>query len=116
MVNMVFTTGHEVFIYRKLNMRSCVYTKRYTKHKPTYKVQTERQQNNMTVIVSRWDNSLASYYLAVNTSKLTLFEAVLGRMSGENCWLLFDASDGIWSNRLRYSLFCIRSSVRVYLW
>ena len=57
---MVFTTGHEVFTYRKLDMRSCVYTKRYTNHKPTYKVQTQRQQNNMIVIVSRWDNSRAS--------------------------------------------------------
>ena len=58
---MVFTTRHEVFTHRKLNMRSCVYTKRYTNHKPTYKVQTQRQQNNMIVIVSRWDNSRASY-------------------------------------------------------
>ena len=40
---MVFTTGHEAVTYQKFDMRSCVYTKRYTNHKPTYKVQTQRQ-------------------------------------------------------------------------
>ena len=57
---MVFTTGDEAFTYQQLDMRSCVYTKRYTNHKPTYKVQTQPQQNNMIVIASRWDNSRAS--------------------------------------------------------
>ena len=55
---MVFTTGHEAFTYQKLDIRSCVYTKRYTNHKPTCKVQTQRQHNNTIVIVSRWDNKV----------------------------------------------------------
>ena len=60
MLNVVFTTGHETFTYQRLDMRSCVHTKIYTKHKPTYRVQTQREQSNMFVIVSRWDNSRAS--------------------------------------------------------
>ena len=63
---MVFTTGHEAFTYQKLDIRSCVYTKRYTNHKPTCKVQTQRQQNNMIVIVSRCNNkfSIMQIFLA----------------------------------------------------
>ena len=60
MLNVVFTTGHETFTYQRLDVRSCVYTKIYTKHKPAYRVQTQREQNNMIVIVSCRDNSQSS--------------------------------------------------------
>ena len=61
MLNMIFTTGHEACTYQKLDMRSCVRTKRYTNHKPTYKVQTQRQQNNM--IVADFPSRLLCLYL-----------------------------------------------------
>ena len=56
MLNIVFTIDHEAFTYKKLDMRSCVYIKRY---KPQTHLQTQ-QQNNMIVIVSHWDNSQTS--------------------------------------------------------
>ena len=56
---MVFTTGQEALTYQKLDMTSCVYRKRSIQTTNPC-IQTEQEQNNMTVIVRCRNNSQAS--------------------------------------------------------
>ena len=53
-------------------IKSWTYDILCTNYKPTLEVQTQRQQNNIIVIVSRWDNSQASLLFTALSNQICI--------------------------------------------